>query len=126
MIRRIDHVGVPVADYAAAVSFYRDVLGFELYSEKALGGPPPRRIAYLRPPAGDAVIEVVEEVDTDGTGPHYCLEVADMDAAVARLTTAGLRVVSPPRPTEPRAPREEGWGRAVLAGPAGELIELRG
>jgi catechol 2,3-dioxygenase-like lactoylglutathione lyase family enzyme len=126
MIRRIDHVGVPVTDYAAAVSFYRNVLGFELFSEKTLGGTPPRHIAYLRPPGGDAVIEVVEEVGAGGTGPHYCLEVTDVDAEVARLQAAGLRVVAPPRPTEPRVAREEGWRRAVLAGPAGELIELRG
>ena len=126
MIRRIDHVSVLAADYEAARRCYVEVLGFTLYSEKALGGNPPRRIAYLRPPAGDAVIELVEQVGSGGTGFHYCLEVADVDAEVARLAAAGLRVISPAQPTEPREPREEGWRRAVLAGPAGELIELRG
>ena len=126
MIRRIDHVSVPARDYAAAARFYQDVLGFALYSEKTLGGPTPRRIGYLRPPSGDAVIELVEEVGEGGTGFHYCLEVADLDAELERLAAAGLRVVTPPHPTEAREPRETGWRRAVLAGPAGELIELRG
>lgn len=126
MIHRIDHVSVLAEDYAAARRCYVEVLGFTLYSEKALDGNPPRRIGYLRPPAGDAVVELVETSGAGGTGWHYCLEVDDVDAEVARLTAAGLRVVSPPRPTEARAPREEGWRRAVLAGPAGELIELRG
>ena len=55
MIRGIDHVAVPARDYAAAARFYQTVLGFTLYSEKALGGDPPRRIGYLRPPAGGTV-----------------------------------------------------------------------
>ncbi len=126
MIRRIDHVSIPARDYAAAARFYQDVLGFTMYSEKALGGNPPRRIGYLRPPDGGAVIELVELVGNGGTGYHYCLEVADLDAEVERLTAAGLRVVQPAAPTEAREPRETGWRRAVLAGPADELIELRG
>ena len=126
MIRGIDHVSVPARDYAAAARFYQTVLGFTLYSEKALGGDPSRRIGYLRPPAGGTVVELVEQVSSGGTGYHYCLEVVDLDAEVARLTAAGLRVVAAPAPTEPREPREQGWRRAVLAGPADELIELRG
>jgi catechol 2,3-dioxygenase-like lactoylglutathione lyase family enzyme len=126
MIRGIDHVSVSARDYPAAAQFYQNVLGFTLYSEKALPGDPPRRIGYLRPPAGGAVVELVELVGTGGTGYHYCLEVEDFDAEVARLTAAGLRVVAAPAPTEPREPREQGWRRAVLAGPADELIELRG
>src|SRR5207248_11257683 len=94
MIRGIDHVSVPARDYVAAARFYQTVLGFTLYSEKALGGDPPRRIGYLRPPAGGTVVELVEQVGTGGTGYHYCLEVVDLDAEVARLTAAGLRVVA--------------------------------
>ena len=125
MIRRIDHVSIPARDYAAAARFYQDVLGFTMYSEKTLGGDPTRRIGYLRPPDGETVIELVE-LTGGGTGYHYCLEVADFDAEMERLTAAGLRVVQPPAPTEAREPRESGWRRAVLAGPADELIELRG
>jgi catechol 2,3-dioxygenase-like lactoylglutathione lyase family enzyme len=127
MIRRIDHVAVPARDYDGALRFYRDGLGFTLQAETRGGGERPRRIGYLRPPDGGALIELVEDVgDGRGTGYHYCLEVADLDAEVARLTGAGARVVTPPHPTEAREPREKGWRRTVLAGPAGELIELRG
>jgi catechol 2,3-dioxygenase-like lactoylglutathione lyase family enzyme len=126
MIRRIDHVAVPARDYDGALRFYRARLGFTLQAETRGGGERPRRIGYLRPPQGDAVIELVEQVGSGGTGYHYCLEVDDFDTAFARLTGLGLRVVNAPAPTEARAPREEGWRRAVLAGPANELIELRG
>src|SRR3954447_25936985 len=86
MFERIDHVSVQATDYDSARRFYQEVLGFTLFSEKALGGTPPRRIGYLRPPHGDAVIELVEQVGSGGTGYHYCLEVDDFAAAFTRLT----------------------------------------
>jgi lactoylglutathione lyase len=65
---------------------------------------------------------------TDGamSGFHFCLETDDLDAAVERLQSDGVKLVRAPHPTAAREPREDGWRRVVFAGPDGEQIELRG
>jgi catechol 2,3-dioxygenase-like lactoylglutathione lyase family enzyme len=92
-----------VADFDAALAFYRDALGLEELDawEAEEGG----RIAILA--AGDATIELVDEgqaraidaieVGKRVAGPvRLALEVADSAAMVTRLSAAGATVLAGP------------------------------
>lgn len=98
---RVHHVAVVVRDLEAALAFYRDQLGLEL--ELVLPIETDRvRIAFLG--VGESKIELVEPTD-DTTGVarflasrgegfhHVCLEVADVDAELARLAAAGIELI---------------------------------
>jgi catechol 2,3-dioxygenase-like lactoylglutathione lyase family enzyme len=123
MLTRMDHVALHVADVPAATAFYVDVLGFEkVHDSPGTGGQP---IAYVR--LGASMIELTTRPGGEPmSGFHLGLETEDLAAAVATLTAHGLAVVTEPKPTTPRGERQKGWRRAVLRGPHGELIELKG
>ncbi|HEX9442772.1 MAG TPA: VOC family protein [Candidatus Binatia bacterium] len=122
MFRRIDHLAIHVADLKRSVEFYERRLGFKKYfSHQAAGG---MEIAYLK--LGDTVLELTHKADGPMKGFHFCLEAEDFDAAVAGLQESGVEMARAPHDTPARAPREQGWRRAVFYGPDGEQIELRG
>jgi methylmalonyl-CoA epimerase len=98
---RVHHVAVVVRDLEAALAFYRDRLGLPV--ELVLPIESDRvRIAFL--PLGESKIELVEPTD-DTTGVarflasrgegfhHVCLEVADVNAELARLAEAGVELI---------------------------------
>lgn len=98
---RIHHVAVVVGDLEAALGLYRDRLGLTL--EVVLPIESDRvRIAFLG--VGESKIELVQPTD-DTTGVarflasrgegfhHVCLEVADVDAELARLAAAGVELI---------------------------------
>jgi lactoylglutathione lyase len=127
-----DHVGISVADLGTAADWYCAALGlarefeFEV-PQAALRG------AMLLSPAGYRV-ELLERAGSAAAGPapagpdeaalqrgygHMCLDVADVDAAHARLLAAGAADRMPPR-----AAPEPGVRMAFVADPEGNLIEL--
>lgn len=126
---RIHHVAVVVPDAAAALTFWRDALGL------AVGGvhdEPAQGVAVTFLPVGDGAIELVEPTDAAsgigrflaGRGPgmhHVCLEVDDLDAAVAHLKARGVRLVTD-------APVTNASGRRLIfvhpAAAGGVLVEL--
>lgn len=124
---RIAHVGVAVSSIAAAVAFYRDVLGLAPGAEEAADGA---AIVSLR--FGDVDIELLEPRDPDGPvarflarrGPgihHLCIRVPDLDGALARCRAAGYQLVD----DVPR--RGAGGHRIAFLHPkatAGILLEL--
>lgn len=100
-IRRIDHVAIAVVDINAALPFFTDVLGLEVTHTDVEEGQGVV-VAFL--PAGDSEIELIEPVDAGsgvarflqrrGPGMHHlCLEVDDMDAALARLHEKGVQLI---------------------------------
>jgi methylmalonyl-CoA/ethylmalonyl-CoA epimerase len=111
---RVAHVGIAVTSLAAALPFYRDILG--------LASPPGSpdtvdgaSIVSLR--FGDVDIELLEPVDPTSPvakflarrGPgihHICYRVPDLDAALARCRAAGYRLVD-------ETPRRGAGGRRV-------------
>jgi catechol 2,3-dioxygenase-like lactoylglutathione lyase family enzyme len=119
----MDHIALHVANVPAAAAFYVDVLGFEkVYDSPGTGGQP---IAYVR--LGTSMIELTTRPGGEPmSGFHLGLETDDLTAAMAALTARGLAVVTEPKLTTPRGERQKGWRRAVLRGPHGELIELKG
>ncbi len=116
MIIGIHHVAIGVPDIEAALTFYRDVLGFEEVERSEFAGPnpaveaaigieaPAAKMAMLR--GGNAHIELWQYAEpaprdlrsepSDYGYPHFALEVADIDAEHARLAEAGMTFVGPP------------------------------
>lgn len=130
-VKRIDHVAVVVRDLESALQFYRDTLGIQ--PSRILDFPREGvRIAFL--PLGGAdgsEIELLEPIDPEGSVArfleqrggglhHICLEVPDIDRALADLKAAGARVLD-------ETPRPTAEGRGVFLHPKGTggvLLEL--
>jgi Lactoylglutathione lyase and related lyases len=127
------HVAVRVPDFAAAKRWYLEKLDFRVVHEWPYGD---LHLAYLAPPADD---EFFIELLGDGQpGPipkpayrdlgeslriggfhHFCLNVADLDQALAELRRRGVVVV-----TEPFELPAIGRRLALIADPWANLIEL--
>ncbi len=100
-ISRIDHVAIAVPDIDQALGFFRDSLGLEV-SHTDLEAGQGVVVAFL--PVGDSEIELIEPVDTNsgvaryltkrGPGMHHiCVEVDNLDEALARLTARGVDLI---------------------------------
>ena len=124
---RIAHIGIAVADLEAILPFYRDVLGMP---EVPLDAADCARIAGLA--AGESLVELLEAerpdspigkfVERRGPGIHHvCFAVDDLDAALARCRSAGLRLID-------ETPRVGAEGKRIAflhpSATAGVLVEL--
>ena len=133
-VRRIDHIAIAVRDLEAAVAVYREGLGIvptliaEVPTEGVriaflpLGGPDGTKIELLQPL--DPTNSIARFIEKRGEGQHHiCLEVADIDAALAELQARGVPVLD-------QAPRISAEGRAIFIHPKGmqgvlvELVQL--
>jgi len=130
-VKRIDHVAIVVRSLEAALRFYRDTLGiapsriidFPREGVKIafvpLGGPRGSEIELLEPT--DSAGGVARFLEKRGEGLHHlCLEVEDIDEALAELTAAGATVLD-------TAPRPTAEGRGIFLHPKGTggvLLEL--
>lgn len=98
----MNHLAIAVADIDEALGFWRDALGLEVgaVADEAKQGV---RVAFLPIPGGS--LELVEPTQaatgirrflerTGGGIHHVCLEVDDLEAAMARLRAAGAALTS--------------------------------
>jgi len=124
-------VSLVVADYDAAIDFFVGALGFELVAdEPALTSADgrPKRWVVVRPPGAvtgvllaraDGPAQAAVVGNQTGGRVGFFLEVADFDAAYARMSAAGVRFVGPSR--------SEPYGRvAVFLDIAGNKWDLLG
>lgn len=106
-VKRIDHVGIAVADLAAAKRLYEDLLGLTLTREEVVSDQGVRTWFY---PVAGVKLELLESIDPAGPiarhlekrGPglqHLAVEVEDIEAAIAELQAKGVRMLD----TTPRA-----------------------
>lgn len=126
---RLHHVGIAVRDLTQALATYR-ALGLEAGGEEEV---PEQgvRLAFL--PAGEARLELLQPLREDspvgkflesrGEGIHHiCLEVEDIEKALARAREAGIRLVD-------EKPRQGAHGARVAflhpRGLHGVLLEFR-
>ena len=101
MLTKINHIGIAVTSLEAALPFYRDNLGMafagveEVVEQKV-------RVAMLQ--IGESKIELLEPtseespvarfIEKNGAGIHHiAYEVADIEAAIARLCADGARMI---------------------------------
>ena len=101
MIRKIDHIGIAVADAEAALAVYRDALGLELTASEPVAGQ--QLISYhlrlgeshlelLAPTEPNSVI--AKFLDRNGPGIHHiALAVDDIEAEIARLKETDLQLL---------------------------------
>ena len=104
-IKRIEHIAIAAPSLAKSIALFRDTFGIEMEYEEKIGSI---RLAML--PVGQTYIELLEgEAEGDQVrqriaekGPglwHICLEVDDIDAALAELKAKGVKLQDEtPRP----------------------------
>ena len=127
----LDLVAIVVREYDPAIDFFTGALGFELVEDSpalTTSGGRPKRWVVVRPPGaatGLLLARADGERQAAAVGNQvagrvgFFLRVEDFDAAFARMTSAGVEFVSPPR-TEP-------YGRvAVFLDIAGNRWDLLG
>ena len=101
MLGRIDHVGVAVEDMDAAITLYRDTLGMPLVHRETVEE---QGVDAALLDVGDGHVELLSPLGPDtpvgkylakkGPGLHHvAYAVDDIDAALARLQEAGLRLI---------------------------------
>ncbi len=129
LIKRIDHISIVIEDIEEALITYQRALGLSL-AEIQERPDLAARIAFL--PTGDSEIELVQPVTSDsdvakflqkrGEGIHHsCLEVDDIEEALADLREKGLRLID----DVPRiGPKGERFAFIHPKGTHGALIEL--
>src|SRR5690242_10257556 len=129
---RLDHVGLSVADLAAAGAWYCEALGYERELTLRVDPIDLDIVMLIHREHGDRL----ELLHRPGSGPglrpadpaeaalseafgHIALDVADLDAAFDRVVGLGARTIMTPRPSP-----EAGVRMAFVADPEGNLIEL--
>jgi catechol 2,3-dioxygenase-like lactoylglutathione lyase family enzyme len=99
MITGLDRVFLEVNNLEESVSFYHDLLGFEIESKNPDAEPP---IASLH--AGMLRVTLVQQLETmlkRGRGVHFVLGVENVDQLYKSVLARGVRL---------REPGDEGWG----------------
>jgi methylmalonyl-CoA/ethylmalonyl-CoA epimerase len=124
---RIAHVGIAVRALDEILPFYRDILGLP---EVPLDDADGARIAGLA--AGDSLVELLEGQSPDtpigkfvarrGPGIHHlCFAVDDLDDALVRCRSAGVRLID-------ETPRLGAEGKRIAflhpSATGGVLVEL--
>ena len=123
---------LPHDDPDASLSFYRDVLGFEVRNDVEYGGMhwitvgpanQPGTSIVLHPPGADPGItdderRTIAEMMAKGTYASVNLATADLDATFEQLQAGGADVV--------QEPTDQPWGTrdAAFRDPAGNMIRI--
>ena len=128
----IQYAFLPQTDPEAALTFYRDTLGFELRNDVGYGGmrwltvgPPdqPETAIVLHPPAADPGItederRTILELIAKGTYTSVTLATDDLEGTFDRLQASGAEVV--------QEPIDQPWGvrDCAFRDPTGNLIRI--
>ena len=99
---KINHVAIVVQDIDAALNFWEQTFGLELDHVEDVPSQK-SKVAFL--PLGESEIELVQPTTSDsglanflekrGEGMHHiCIEVEDIDAALAELKSKGVRLIN--------------------------------
>ena len=126
---KINHIAIVVSDLEAARLFWVEALGLPL---ERVASVPEEGVDVAFLPAGEGEIELLQATDPESgvarflekRGPglhHLCLEVDDLEGALARLRAAGVELIT-------EEPRYNAGGRAYAfihpRSTGGVLVEL--
>ncbi|MCP4229935.1 MAG: methylmalonyl-CoA epimerase [bacterium] len=128
-VTKVNHIGIVVEDLDEALKLWRDTLGLEPAEVEEIAAMS-LTAAKLSP--GETDIELLQSIDGGGpigkfiakNGPgihHICIEVDDIELALAELKAAGYRLID----EEPRV--GAGGYRVAFVHPksaGGVLLEL--
>ncbi len=118
MFTRLAHVCIGATDLIASERFYVEQLGMEKAFDFIRAG---ERIGFYVKAGETTFIEVFAQRDAPNFErpiiKHFCLEVADIDRAIADLTARGVAV-------EPKKMGADNNWQAWLTDPSGVRIEL--
>ena len=128
MITKINHIAIVVNDLDASLLAYHTMLGLPIGERKVM---PEQEVEIAFLPAGDSLIELITPTTAEsgvakylakrGEGMHHiCLEVEDVDAALAEMKARGAQLIND-------SPIQAAEGRAFFLHPKGTqgvLIEL--
>lgn len=128
-VKSIHHVAVVVSDVKASLGFWRDALGL---SVSALRAVPAEEAEVAFMPLAGTELELVQPtgsasglarfLEKRGQGLHHvCLEVDDLPAMLAQLSSRGIRLIN-------EEPRRGAGGRSYAfvhpESTGGVLVEL--
>jgi lactoylglutathione lyase len=129
---RLDHVGLSVADLAAAEAWYGAALGFERELVLRVDPLDLDIVMLIHPEHGDRLELLHRPGSQRGTRfadpgeaalsqayGHIAFDVRDLDQTYQQMVLLGARPVMTPRPSP-----EPGVRMAFVADPEGNLIEL--
>jgi uncharacterized glyoxalase superfamily protein PhnB len=124
---------LPHTDPEASLTFFRDVLGFEVRNDVAYGGMrwitvgptgQPGTSIVLYPPGADPGVTADErrtilEMMAKGTYASLMLATPDLDGTFDRLQAKGVEIV--------QEPTEQAWGSrdCAVRDPAGNMIRIQ-
>ncbi|MGZ3624328.1 MAG: methylmalonyl-CoA epimerase [Ktedonobacteraceae bacterium] len=131
MLKGVDHIAIIVRNIEQALVFYRDTLGIipgeikEVPTEQVriaflpMGVPGGSEIELIEPTSANSSLSKFLEKRGEGLH-HICLEVDNIDAALAEMQEKGTPVLD-------KVPRIAAEGRAIFIHPKaanGVLLEL--
>ena len=101
-VKKVNHVAIVVRDIDSALDFWNNALGIPLDHVEEVPSQQ-AKVAFL--PVGGSEIELVQPTNSDsgmasflekrGEGLHHvCVEVSDIDAMLAQLKHAGVRLIN--------------------------------
>ena len=101
MLTKINHIGIAVQSLDATIPFYRDNLGMAFAGIEEV---PEQKVRVAMLAVGESKIELLEPtsaespvakfIEKNGAGIHHiAYEVADIEAAIAKLLADGTRMV---------------------------------
>ena len=116
-VRQLAHACILATDLAETEAFWRDVLGLPVKFRFIREGRP---IGFYLDAGGRTNVEVFEKAEVPAASAridHVCLEVEDIDAAVAHVRGLGVPI------TEKKFGIDDTW-QAWVTDPNGVRIEL--
>ncbi len=101
-MKKINHIGIVVADIDEALKFWRDAMGIEMHHREDVPSQK-AQVAFL--PIGDTEVELVQPTAEDtgagkflqerGGGMHHlCFEVDSINEKLSELKTKGVRLIN--------------------------------
>ncbi|MDM5186451.1 VOC family protein [Bacillus sp. DX4.1] len=122
-VRRIEHVGLMVANLETSISFYEEVVGLTLI--KRMGHPDPNlKLAFLgAEESQETIIELIEgynpSLPTEGKVHHICFKVDSLEDEIERLKKLHVTFL-----TEEIETLLDGARYIFFSGPDGEWVEF--